>query len=47
MRLEVTGGGGRDFPSWIVKEGKFLSRMSYLKDEKEYSKSDVNQNLKI
>lgn len=32
----MTGGGGRDILSWIVKEGKFLSRISYLKDEKEH-----------
>lgn len=39
----MTGDGGRDFPSWIVKGGKILSRMSYLKDEKEYSKSSFTK----
>lgn len=34
----MTGDGGRDFFFWIVKGGKILFRMSYLKDEKEYLK---------
>lgn len=44
MSLEMTGGRERDFPSWIVKGecvcGGILSR---IKNEKEYSKSDITK----